>query len=71
MLYTALKGSLFYFYLRRNQQQWSCQDVVSILWDVMISNKCLKYNDPSKPILLICMGGYLKPFFLGRHRPER
>ena len=28
--------------LRPNQQQWSCWDTVSILWDVMISNKCLK-----------------------------
>ena len=39
-----------------NQQQWSCQDAASILWDVMISNKYLKYNHPSKPILLICIG---------------
>ena len=46
-----------------SQQLRSPRDVASILWEfyqnngVMSSNKCLKYNHPSKPQRLICMDG--------------
>ena len=49
------------------QRQWSCRDVASILLDfyppqkkdVMTSKNCLKYmyNQPTKPIRLVCMDG--------------
>ena len=46
--------------LRPSQQQWSCLDIVSILWDFYqtfgrhdTQNVLLKYNHPTKPIRLI------------------
>ena len=40
----------------------------------MTSNKCLKYNHPTKPKATkayMCERFDLKPFFLGKLRPER
>ena len=60
------------------QQQWSCRDVASILWDFNPTLGCHDtqnvlhiYNDPTKPIRLLCMDGLTKPLFLGRLRHER
>ena len=52
--------------LRPSQQQWSCQDVASILWDFGChdtQNVLHKYNHPTKPIRLICMDGLTKQWF--------
>ena len=64
--------------LHPSQQQWSCRDVASILWDFYPTLGCHdtqnvlhKYNHPTKPIRLICMDGLTKPLFLGRLRHER
>ena len=64
-----------------SQQQWSCRDVHSILWDFYSTLGCHdtqnvlhKYNhpsDPTKPLRFICMDGLTKPHFLGRLRHER
>ena len=54
--------------LRPSQQQWSCRDVVSILWDFYPTFGChdtqnvlYKYNHQTKPIRLTCMDGMTKP----------
>ena len=39
--------------------------------DVMTSNKCFKYNHPTKPKGLMCGRLDLEPHFLGRLRHER
>ena len=51
--------------LRPSQQQWSCRDVASILWDMYpplgchdTQNALLKYNHPTKRIRLVCMDGF-------------
>ena len=51
--------------LRPSQQQWSCRDVASILWDFYPTLGCHdtqnvrhKYNHPTKPIMLICMNHF-------------
>ena len=61
-----------------SQQQWSCQDVASILWDFYPALECHdtqnvlhEYNHPIKPLRRMCMDGLTKPLFLGRRRLER
>ena len=58
--------------LRPSQQQWSCRDVASILWDFYSTSRCHdtqnvlhKYNHPTESIRLI-IDGLTKPHFLGR-----
>ena len=64
--------------LHPSQQQWSCWDAASILWDFYPTLGCHdtqnvlhKYSHPSKPIRLIFMDGLTKPLFLGRLRLEQ
>ena len=65
--------NLFLLMLERpNQQQWSCRDVASILWDFYpklgchdTQNVLQKYNHPNKSIRLICLDGLTyKPYWL-------
>ena len=61
-----------------SQEQWSCRDVASILWDFYPTLEChdtqnvLHINNLlTKPIRLICMAGLTEPHFLGSLRHGR